>query len=99
MDESATDPYEQKLYNMFKSFDVQSIGTLDKNALMDLCTTLELKDRSVKLVANLIDPVLNNRVSFNDFKVGLLNLLGKDTEDNDTNDLNTTHGKRQLIIN
>lgn len=83
MDVNTTDPYEQKLYHMFKSFDLQSMGTLDKTALMDLCTTLELKDRSTKLVANLIDPKRNNRVSFNEFKEGLLNLLGTDTDDND----------------
>lgn len=85
MDVNTTDPYEQKLYNMFKSFDVQSLGTLDKNALMDLCTTLELKDRSAKLVANLIDPKQNNRVSFNEFKEGLLNLLGTDTDVEESN--------------
>lgn len=83
MDVNTTDPYEQKLYNMFKSFDTQSVGSLDKNALMELCTTLELKDRSAKLVANLIDPKRNNRVSFNEFKEGLLNLLGTDTDDNE----------------
>lgn len=83
MDVNTTDPYEQKLYNMFKSYDIQSLGTLDKNALLELCTMLELKDRSDKLVTNLIDPKRNNRVSFNEFKEGLLNLLGTDTDDND----------------
>lgn len=95
MDVNTTDPYEQKLYNMFKSFDVHSMDSLDKTALMELCTTLELKDRSAKLVANLIDPKRNNRVSFNEFKEGLLNLLGTDTEDND-NDGNPSQGERWL---
>lgn len=89
MDMNTTDPYEQKLYNMFKSFDVQSTGTLDQNALMELCATLELNDRSAKLVTNLIDPKRNNRVSFNEFKEGLLNLLGTDTDDNDNDEDNT----------
>lgn len=92
MDVNTTDPYEQKLYNMFTSFDIQSMGSLDKNALLELCTTLELKDRSAKLVANLIEPKRNNRVTFNEFKEGLLNLLGTDTDDND-NDDNSTLGK------
>lgn len=92
MDVNTTDPYEQKLYNMFKSFDTQSIGTLDKAALLELCTTLELKDRTNKLVANLIDPKRNNRVTFNEFKEGLLNLLG--TDDNDDN---ATHGKKHIL--
>lgn len=95
MDVNTSDPYEQKLYNMFKSFDVQSLGTLDKTALMDLCTTLELKDRSTKLVTNLIDPKRNNRVSFNEFKEGLLNLLGTDTDDNDHDD---TNGNALIIL-
>lgn len=96
MDVNTADPYEQKLYNMFKSFDIQSMGTLDKNALMELCTMLELKDRSAKLVANLIDPKRNNRVSFNEFKEGLLNLLGTDTDDND-NDEHGNHLQMQLF--
>lgn len=91
MDVNAANPYEQKLYNMFESFDTQSLGTLDKNALMELCGTLELKDRSAKLVANLIDPKRNNRVTFNEFKEGLLNLLG--TTDTDDNDDSITNGK------
>lgn len=83
MDLNTTDPYEQKLYNMFKSFDVQSMDSLDKNALIDLCATLELKDRGPKLVSNLIDTKQNNRVTFSEFKEGLLNLLGTDAEDDD----------------
>lgn len=78
MDLPSVDPYEQKLYNMFTSFDVQSKGSLDKESLVKLCTTLELKDRGPKLVACLIDDT-NSRVSFKQFKEGLLNLLG--TED------------------
>lgn len=95
MDVNAANPYEQKLYNMFKSFDTQSLGTLDKKALMDLCETLELKDRSAKLVTNLIDPKRNNRVTFNEFKEGLLNLLG--TTDTDDNDNSITNGKHITI--
>lgn len=83
MDINTADPYEQKLYNMFKSFDTQNVDSLDKEALIKLCTTLELKDRGPKLVANLIDNKRNNRVTFREFKEGLLNLLGTDGEDDD----------------
>lgn len=76
---ASTDPYEQKLYHMFKSFDVQSKGSLDKESLIKLCTTLELKDRAPKLVACLIDRP-NSRVTFKQFKEGLLNLLGTDDD-------------------
>lgn len=83
MDINTSDPYEQKLYNMFKSFDIQLVDSLDKEALIKLCTMLELKDRGPKLVANLIDNKRNNRVTFREFKEGLLNLLGTDGEDDD----------------
>lgn len=81
MDLNMSDPYEQKLYNMFKSFDNESKDSLDKESLMNLCITLELKDRGAKLVANLIDDKVNNRVTFREFKEGLLNLLGTDGDD------------------
>lgn len=94
MDVNTVDPYEQKLYNMFKSFDVQSMDSLDKAALTELCTTLELKDRGAKLVSNLIDTKRNNRVTFREFKEGLLNLLGTDAEDDDDqDDANQMNGK------
>lgn len=81
MDINTVDPYEQKLYNMFKSFDTHSRDCLDKDALINLCTTLELKDRGPKLVANLIDDKRNNLVTFKEFKNGLLNLLGTDGDE------------------
>lgn len=81
MDVNTADPYEQKLYNMFKSFDIHSMDSLDKDSLTELCKMLELKDRGPKLVANLIDEKRNNRVTFATFKEGLLNLLENDVDD------------------
>lgn len=81
MDVNTADPYEQKLYNMFKSFDIHSVDSLDKDSLTELCKMLELKDRGPKLVANLIHGKRNNRVTFPAFKEGLLNLLGNDVDD------------------
>lgn len=78
---TSDDPYEQKLYNMFKSFDVRSMDCLDKESLTKLCTSLELKDRGPKLVANLINDKKQNRVTFKEFKEGLLNLLGTEVDD------------------
>lgn len=75
MDVNASDPYEQKLYSMFKSFDSDSKDSLDKESLVRLCIMLELKDRGSKLVANLIDNKVKNRVTFREFKEGLLNLI------------------------
>lgn len=81
MDLNTSDPYEQKLYNMFKSFDNESKDSLDKESLINLCIMLELKDRGSKLVSNLLDDNKNNRVTFREFKEGLLNLLGTDGDD------------------
>lgn len=75
MDVNAADPYEQKLYSMFKSFDNDSKDSLDKESLVRLCIMLELKDRGSNLVANLIDNKVKNRVTFREFKEGLLNLI------------------------
>lgn len=78
---TSDDPYEQKLYSMFKSFDVHSMEGLDKESLIKLCTSLELKDRGPKLVTNLINDKKQNRVTFKEFKEGLLNLLGTEVDD------------------
>lgn len=81
MDLDTTDPYEQKLYNMFKSFDTDMTDSLNKESLLKLCTSLELKDRGPKLVANLIKNERDDRVDFNAFKCELLNLLGSENDD------------------
>lgn len=78
--EISTDPYEQKLYHMFKSHDVDSKGSLDKDALSKLCKTLELKEREPLLIAALVKNSGNTRVTFKKFKQELLNLLGTDGE-------------------
>lgn len=100
MDVNTSDPYEQKLYNMFNSFDIQSMGSLDKEALVELCRTLELKDRGNKLVASLIDTKRKNRCTFAEFKEGLLNLLGTDADDGDVYESATqgTLNDRQMTL-
>lgn len=77
----SNDPYEQKLYQMFTSHDVEAKGSLDKEALSKLCKTLELKDREPILVACLMNGNANNRVTFMGFKEGLLKMLGTDPDD------------------
>lgn len=85
--EVSSDPYEQKLYQMFTSHDFDGMG-LDKEALSKLCETLELKDREPQLVACLLNGNANSRVTFKGFKEGLLKLLGTD--------LNESNGKLLL---
>lgn len=72
-----SDPYEQKLFQMFSSHDVASTGTLDEDALAKLCQTLELSDRVPVLIAACLQNAdADRRVTFKGFKEGLLTLLG-----------------------
>lgn len=74
----SSDPYEQKLYQMFSSHDVAGTGSLDAAALVRLCHTLDLKDREALLVETCVRNAesLSGRVTFKGFKDGLLTLLG-----------------------
>ncbi|XP_055635285.1 blastoderm-specific protein 25D isoform X2 [Toxorhynchites rutilus septentrionalis] len=69
------DPYEQRLYHMFQAHDVDSCGRLDRDALLKLCVTLELKERGQSLVKCLLSED-NRRVTFKEFREGLLQILG-----------------------
>lgn len=72
-----SDPYEQKLFQMFSSHDVASTGSLDEEALLKLGQTLELRDRVPMLIAAcLANANAERRVTFKGFKEGLLTLLG-----------------------
>lgn len=75
-----TDPYEEKLFQMFSSFDKHSHGRLDKESLTKLCQSLELKDHGQLLINHLIRANKQN-VSFEEFKVGLLDFLATDLSD------------------
>lgn len=66
---------------MFNSYDIAGEGCLDKEALSELCKSLELKDRETVLVSLLLQGNSSGRVTFKGFKEGLLNLLGTDEED------------------
>lgn len=78
MADVSSDPYEQKLYQMFSSHDAAATGSLDRSALRQLCHTLDLKDREAVLVEACLrnaEPC-SGRVTFRGFKDGLLTLLG-----------------------
>lgn len=74
----SSDPYEQKLYQMFSSHDAGRTGSLDAVALRRLCRTLDLKDRESLLVETCVQnaETHSGRVTFKGFKDGLLMLLG-----------------------
>ncbi|XP_058126643.1 blastoderm-specific protein 25D [Anopheles ziemanni] len=68
--------YEQKLYHMFQSHgNGDGSNSLDREALVKLCRTLELKERGHLLVKCLLTDA-KTRVSFREFREGLLHILG-----------------------
>lgn len=85
----SSDPYEQRLYQMFQAHDVDSCGRLDRESLVKLCHTLELKERGHLLVRCLLGEEAGSkrqqknqkqqqqqRVTFKEFREGLLHILG-----------------------
>ncbi|XP_055375665.1 blastoderm-specific protein 25D isoform X1 [Condylostylus longicornis] len=78
--EVSLDPYEQKLFQMFKSHDTTNTG-LDETSLIKLCNSLELSDRSNIIVKSLINRNDKHfRVDFKSFKEALLIFLGTEME-------------------
>lgn len=76
--EMSSDPYEQKLYHMFSSHDVNSTGFLSEPSLVKLCKTLELKDNQQICLLKCLLKEDKQNVSFEEFKDGLLSFLGKE---------------------
>lgn len=77
--EVSSDPYEQKLFQMFTSCDTNHCGTLDEIALSKLCEMLELQDHGFVIIKSLIKSP-RSRISFGDFKEALLNFLGTEID-------------------
>lgn len=74
------DPYENKLFQMFQSFDKEAHGKLSEVNLKSLCTALELRDSGSVLIKELTK--CKDRVSFTEFKDGLLKFLSTEMMDN-----------------
>ncbi|XP_055916112.1 blastoderm-specific protein 25D isoform X2 [Eupeodes corollae] len=91
--EVSSDPYEQKLFQMFTSCDTNHSGTLDENALSKLCEMLELQDRGSVIIKNLIKNP-RSRISFGDFKEALLNFLGTEIDGS----LSSPPGEHTLVF-
>uniref|UniRef100_A0A1L8DD27 Putative blastoderm-specific protein 25d isoform x2 n=1 Tax=Nyssomyia neivai TaxID=330878 RepID=A0A1L8DD27_9DIPT len=76
-----SDKYEQKLYQMFSSYDTEEKNTLNREELTKLCITLELRDAGASLIADLfpeVPPKTEKRVSYGAFKEALLKFLGNE---------------------
>uniref|UniRef100_A0A1I8P950 EF-hand domain-containing protein n=1 Tax=Stomoxys calcitrans TaxID=35570 RepID=A0A1I8P950_STOCA len=78
--EFSQDPYEYKLYQMFKSCDTNQHGYLDEQSLRRLCGLLELRDKGSVLIENLAAEGRTSHVTFENFKEALLNFLGTELD-------------------
>ncbi|XP_070071622.1 ninein homolog isoform X2 [Drosophila takahashii] len=78
--EVSADPYEQKLYQMFRSCEKNGNGLLDEKSLLKLCSLLELRDQGSALITSL-GGSHQVGVSFGQFKEALLNFLGSEFDE------------------
>jgi hypothetical protein len=73
------DPYEQQLLAVFESCDQGQSGSLDGHGLEQLCEKLQLEEQGLELMKCLLgSPSSNKKVTFTEFRDGLLALLGED---------------------
>lgn len=75
------DPYEQKLFNLFKNFEID--GRLNESGLTKLCHQLQLKEQFPLLVNLLFKNGNETGVTFEEFREGLLHVITSE----DGNDL------------
>ncbi|XP_061704062.1 ninein-like protein [Cydia pomonella] len=75
MDDGGMNHYEQQLYTVFKTFDVDNAEALDRAAVLQLCDALQLEGRGAALVESLFER-RTERVTFATFRNGLLGVLG-----------------------
>lgn len=71
------DPYEQQLLAVFESCDQDQSGCLDGHGLKQLCEKLQLEEQGFELMRCLLGSSLGKKVTFAEFRDGLLALLGE----------------------
>ncbi|KAL6487020.1 hypothetical protein MHYP_G00036460 [Metynnis hypsauchen] len=87
------DQYEERLREVFQSFDGSGAGSLNPEELAELCHALQLNDTALHtLLHTLIDSQdqLNARVEFEQFKNALILVLSSSTEETLANEENPT---------
>ncbi|XP_041928621.1 ninein isoform X3 [Alosa sapidissima] len=77
MDESQQDLYEERLKEVFHSFDASGAGSLSPEELTDLCQSLQLQEAEPTLLNTLLQnqDQLTGRVDFEQFKNALILVL------------------------
>ncbi|XP_011299466.1 blastoderm-specific protein 25D [Fopius arisanus] len=78
MEARPCDPYEQQLFSVFESCLEPGHSHLSPSALRSLCDKLQLEERGEDLISSLLSthPIKNPKISFTDFKNGLVTFLG-----------------------
>ncbi|KAJ0175373.1 hypothetical protein K1T71_008532 [Dendrolimus kikuchii] len=79
MDSLSMNQYEKQLYSVFKTFDINNEEALDKSAVQALCDALQLEERGTTLADALFEEC-SGRVTFAQFRNGLLAVLGDSSE-------------------
>lgn len=85
------DPYEKRLFELFKNHQTKDKTGLDHGGLVKLCMSLELRDRGealVKLLTAKSGGETSEKwlVSFQDFRAGLLQILGEELKSNENHE-------------
>ncbi|KAK0180799.1 hypothetical protein PV327_003144 [Microctonus hyperodae] len=81
MEAQGYNPYEQQLLSVYESCLEIGKSGLNEKGLKLLCDKLQLEERSVELIASLLEQSSDNHtISFNQFRNGLLSLLGNAQE-------------------
>lgn len=77
MDDGQQDQYEERLKEVFESFDASSVGSLCPEELSDLCQALQLDEATPALLHTLLQGQnsLTGRVDFTQFKDALILVL------------------------
>ncbi|EEB18770.1 blastoderm specific protein 25D, putative [Pediculus humanus corporis] len=91
------DPYEQYLLAVFQSCDDYYQGSLSAAGLQQLCEKLQLQDSCGKLTKCLLDDFKSKRVSFEDFKNGLLRILDEMDRAEKSISVNENHSENTII--
>ncbi|XP_050981376.1 ninein isoform X2 [Labeo rohita] len=74
--DGARDQYEERLKEVFESFDGSGLGSLSTEELTDLCRALQLEENALNtLIHTLLEDQISARVDFEQFKDALILVL------------------------
>ncbi|XP_077092600.1 uncharacterized protein nin isoform X2 [Siphateles boraxobius] len=80
--DGARDQYEERLKEVFESFDGSGLGSLSPEELTDLCRALQLEENTLNtLIHTLLQDQISARVDFEQFKDVLILVLSTNTDD------------------